>query len=37
MNKLKITFEVKDTSQLSKIEEELKSVKNVFQIIRKKV
>jgi (p)ppGpp synthase/HD superfamily hydrolase len=37
MNKLKITFEVKDTSQLSKIEEELKSVKNVYQIIRKKV
>ncbi len=37
MNKLKITFEVKDTSQLSKIEEELKAVKNVYQIIRKKV
>ncbi|HLP61526.1 MAG TPA: ACT domain-containing protein, partial [Candidatus Deferrimicrobium sp.] len=37
MNKLKITFEVKDTSQLSKIEEELKTIKDIYQIIRKKV
>jgi GTP pyrophosphokinase len=37
MNKLKIAFEVKDTSQLSRIEEELKKIKDIYQIIRKKV
>lgn len=37
MNKLKITFEVKDTYQLHKIEEELEKVKDVYQVIRKKI
>ncbi len=36
MNKLKITFEVKDTEQLSKIQKDFKKVKDVYQIIRKR-
>lgn len=36
MNKLKITFEVKDTDQLRRIEQEFKAVKDVYQVIRKK-
>ncbi len=36
MGKLKITFEVKDTDQLSKIQKEFKKVKDVYQIIRKR-
>jgi GTP pyrophosphokinase len=37
MNKLKITFEVKDTDQLRRIEQEFRAVKDVYQVIRKKV
>lgn len=36
MNKLKITFEVKDTDQLRRIEQEFRAVKDVYQVIRKK-
>jgi GTP pyrophosphokinase len=36
MGKLKITFEVKDTDQLSKIQKDFKKVKDVYQIIRKR-
>lgn len=37
MSKLKITFEVKDTDQLRRIEQEFRAVKDVYQVIRKKV
>jgi GTP pyrophosphokinase len=36
MGKIKITFEVKDTDQLNKIQKNLKKVKDVYQIIRKR-
>lgn len=36
MNKLKITFEVKDTDQLSKIHEEFKALKDVYEIVRRR-
>jgi len=36
MNKLKITFEVKDTDQLKKITQELKVLKDVYDIQRRR-
>jgi GTP pyrophosphokinase len=36
-SKLKITFEVKDTDQLRRIEQEFRGVKDVYEVIRKKV
>jgi len=36
MNKLKITFEVKDTDQLKKITQELKALKDVYDIQRRR-
>ncbi|MCP5104369.1 MAG: bifunctional (p)ppGpp synthetase/guanosine-3',5'-bis(diphosphate) 3'-pyrophosphohydrolase [bacterium] len=36
MNKLKITFEVKDTEQLNKIRQEFEALKDVYQIVRKR-
>ena len=36
MNKLKITFEVKDTDQLKKITQDLKALKDVYDIQRRR-
>ncbi len=37
MNKLKIIFEVNDTEQLQKIHQEFRAVKDIYQVIRKRV